>query len=127
MRKTLLLLATLPLLPGVAQLNAATYLAGTVGSMHSVSCGSQGKSHKRVQEMLCEQYVIHTDALDYVIRQELPKKVNVLPVGQQVYFRVKKNRMLVRGFTWNGQKIHDQEYVVISERQATSTAQPGAP
>jgi hypothetical protein len=127
MKKMLLLFAVLVLTPGVAELNAATYLEGEVVSMHSVPCGSQAKSHKRLEQMLCEQYLLHTDAMDYVIRQELPKEVNVLPVGQIVYFRVKKNRMLIRGYTLNGQKIHDQEYVVLSERQASGMATPGTP
>ena len=127
MRRILLLLAGFSLALAVTGLNAATYVEGRVASMHSVPCGSQAKSHKRVEQMLCEQYVLHTDVMDYVIRQEEPKKVNILPVGQDVYFRVKKDRMLIRGYTLNGQKIQDQEYIVLSERQAASTSVPGAP
>ena len=98
-------------------MKAASYAQGTIVSMESVPCGVQGKSHKRMAQMLCEQYAVRTDAVDYRIRQELPKRVDLLPVGQQVYFRVKQNRMLVRGFTLNGKRIKNQEYVIISQSQ----------
>lgn len=127
MKTILFLLLSVVIVPGLAKLNAATYTEGTVAWMHSVPCGSQGKSHHRVEQMLCEQYVVRTDTMDYRISQELPKKVNLLPVGQDVYFRVKKNRMLIRGYTLNGKKIKDQEYIVVSERQRTETEAPGSP
>lgn len=121
----LLLIASLA--PGLAELNAATYIEGRVASMQSTPCGAQAKSHKRTAELLCEEYVVRTDTMAYQIRQEVPKKVNILPVGQEVFFRVKKNRMLIRGYTLNGKKIKDQEYVVVSERQRMNTMAPGAP
>jgi hypothetical protein len=119
-KKILLLAIVLTLASGVAETNAATYLQGRVDSMHSIPCGTQAGHHHRQSQMLCEQYVIRTMSMAYVIRQEVPRKVNVLPVGQTVYFRVKKNRMLVKGYSLNGEKIKNQEYVVISERQASA-------
>jgi hypothetical protein len=127
MKRISFLLLIISLAPGLAVLNAATYLEGRVASMRSVPCGVQGKNHKRMERMLCEQYVVRTDTMNYQIRQELPKKVNLLPVGQEIYFRVKKNRMLVRGFTLNGKKIKDQEYLIVSQNQRMNAAAPGAP
>lgn len=127
MKRIMLLLLAAALAPGLAELNAAVYTEGRVASMHSVPCGFQGRGHHRTAQMDCEQYVVQTDTMSYRIRQEIPKKVNLLPVGQEIYFRVKKNRMLVRGYTLNGKKIKDQEYVVISENQRMSTEAPGAP
>lgn len=127
MKLLLFSLLAISLAPGVAELSAATYTEGNVASMHSVPCGRQGKSHKRVEQMLCEQYLIRTGTTDYQIRQELPKRVYLLPVGQGVYFRVEKNRMVVRGYTLDGKKIKDQEYIVISERQRLQSEAPGSP
>ncbi|MGH9327231.1 MAG: FAD-binding oxidoreductase [Terriglobia bacterium] len=127
MKRLIPLLVIFLIVPGLAELKAATYIEGNVASMHSVPCGRQAKSHKRVERMLCEQYVIRTDTMAYRIRQEMPKKVNILPVGQEVYFRVKKNRMVIRGYTVNGKKIKNQEYVVVSERQRVPGTVPGSP
>lgn len=127
MQRIILLLVAVTLAPGLAALKAAVYTEGRVASMQSVPCGFQGKGHHRTAQMDCEQYVVRTDTMNYRIRQEVPKKVNLLPVGQEIYFRVKKNRMLVRGYTLNGKKIKDQEYVVISQNQRMSAEAPGAP
>jgi hypothetical protein len=127
MKRIMLWLVAVSLAPGLAELNAAVYTEGRVVSMRSVTCGFQGKGHHRTAQMECEQYVVHTDTITYRIRQEVPKKVNLLPVGQEIYFRVNKNRMLVRGYTLEGKKIKDQEYIVVSETQGAGMEAPGGP
>jgi hypothetical protein len=124
MRRVVYFLLVLGLAPGLVQLKAAVYLEGRVGSMHSVSCG-ETKIHKGVAEVTCEEYTVRTDSMVYRIRQEVPKKVNLLPVGQEIYFRVQKNRMLVKGYTYEGKKINNQEYVVVSEHPRNGMAGPG--
>jgi hypothetical protein len=126
MKRITFLLLIIALAPGLAELNAATYFGGQVASMHSVPCG-ETKIHNGRAEVTCEEYTVLTDTMDYRIRQEIPKKVNLLPVGQEIYFRVQKNRMLVRGYTYNGKKIKDQEYVVLSANPRNGMAGPGAP
>lgn len=115
MKRIALLLLVVSLAAGLADLHAATYFQGKVASMRSLPCG-EAKIHHGMANVLCEQYVVRTDTMTYRIRQEQPKKVNLLPVGQVIYFRIKKDRMLVRGYTLNGQKIKDQEYIVTSEK-----------
>lgn len=122
MKTILFAVLAISLAPGAAELHAATYTQGRVASMHSVPCGRQTK-----KQQLCEQYLIRTDKLDYRIRQEKAKQVNLLPVGQAVYFRVKKNRMEIKGYTLNGKRINNQEYIVVSERQSAEGAGQGMP
>jgi hypothetical protein len=124
MKRTALLLLVICLAPGLAELNAATYLEGRVASLHAVPC-AQMKIHKGRAEALCEQYVIRTGAMTYKIRQVAPKKVNLLPVGQVIYFRVKQNRMHVKGYTLNGKEIKSHDYIVVSEHQRSGVAAPG--
>jgi hypothetical protein len=114
MKKLMLLLLIVPLASSLAELKAATYFQGRIASMRSVPCG-EAKIHNGMGKVMCEQYVVRTDTMRYRIRQEVPKQVNLLPVGQVIYFRIKKNRMLVRGYSLNGEKIKDQEYLVIAE------------
>jgi hypothetical protein len=125
MRRIGFLLFIIWLAPGLVQLNAAVYIEGRVASMYSVPCG-QTKIHKGKAEVTCEQYTVRTDSMTYRIRQQTPKKVNLLPVGQEIYFRINKNRMLIKGYTLNGKKINNQEYVILSERPRPGMAAPGA-
>jgi hypothetical protein len=125
MKRVALLLLMISVATCVAELNAATYFEGRVRSMSSVPCG-QTKIHKGRAEVTCEEYTVLTDGMRYRIRQETPKKVNLLPVGQEIYFRIKKNRMLIKGYTLNGKKINNQEYIVLSETPRPGMAPPGA-
>lgn len=117
-RKFVFLILVFSLVPGVAELQAATYVEGHVARMHSVPCGTENNNH------MCQAYVVRTDTMMYRIRQEKPKNQEILPVGQEIYFRVKKNRMEVRGFTLNGHKINNQEYIILSERQRGGRMMP---
>jgi hypothetical protein len=125
MKRVAFLFLIVSLAPGLAELNAATYFEGRVASMRAIPCG-EAKIHHGSAEVLCEQYVVRTDTMNYRIRQVVPRRVNLLPVGQVIYFRIKKDRMLVRGFTLNGKKIKDQEYTVVSEHPRGGAATSGA-
>jgi hypothetical protein len=127
MKRFALLLLIFAFAAAAGTVQAATYYhEGRVVAMQSVPCGSQGASHHRTKQMLCDEYTIRTDSAEYEIAQTLPKKVNLLPVGHHVYFRVKKNQMFVRGRAENGKKVKDQQYKVISENQR-GTMVPGSP
>lgn len=85
------------------------YDRGTLAEMSSVSCGYEEKSakgftgmllgtdsaHKNLRETLCQEYVLKSERVIYRIRPRSEKKVELLPVGQQAQFRIKKDRMLV--------------------------------
>jgi hypothetical protein len=44
-------------------------------------------------EKLCPQYVLRTDTMDYRVRPTDLKHPVILPVGQEVVFKIKKDRM----------------------------------
>src|SRR6266699_2150813 len=93
------------------------YQRGMIVSMSSVPCGSEVKRHKKTQELLCQEYVLRSDTMEYHIRQGEPKRTDLLPVGQETEFRVDKDRIRVR--VPGSDKEH--EYQVVSEAPRTDT------
>ncbi len=91
------------------------YERGMIVSMTSVPCGSQVKRHKKTQELLCQEYVLRSDTMEYHIRQGEPKRTDLLPVGLQAEFRLDKDRMRVR-VPGSGK---EREYQVVSEAART--------
>ena len=91
------------------------YARGMIVSMTSVPCGSQVKRHKKTQELLCQEYVLRSDTMEYHIRQGEPKRTDLLPVGLQAEFRLDKDRIRVR-VPGNGK---EREYQVVSEAART--------
>ena len=47
-------------------------------------------------EKLCPQYLLRTDDMDYRVRPMNMKHPEVLPIGQEVVFKIKKDRMLLK-------------------------------
>src|SRR5437016_658719 len=78
--------------------------------MESVPCGakqrglsglgtiwaSAGITHVNSDEKLCPQYLLRTDEMEYHIRPTDSKHPVVLPVGQEVVFKIKRDRMFVK-------------------------------
>ena len=91
------------------------YERGMIVSMTSVPCGNQVKRHKKTQELLCQEYVLRSDTMEYHIRQGEPKRTDLLPVGLQAEFRLDKDRMRVR-VPGSGK---EREYQVVSEAART--------
>jgi hypothetical protein len=56
---------------------------------------SVGITHINSDEKLCPEYLLRTDEMDYRIRPLNLKHPVVLPVGQEVVFKMKKDQMLV--------------------------------
>src|SRR5487761_188816 len=108
----------------VAELQAANYQEGRVVSMHSVPCGSQAMKHKTKVAVLCQEYTVRSDMMDYRILRQRQNHVNLLPLHQEIWIRVNKDQMLVRGFTLHGKKIKDQLYVVVSEHRPSDMSAP---
>ena len=57
---------------------------------------SAGITHVNSDEKLCPQYLLRTDDMDYEIRPTDGKHPVVLPVGQEVEFKLKNDRMMVK-------------------------------
>ena len=57
---------------------------------------SAGITHVNSDEKLCPQYMLRTDEMEYHIRPTNTKHAAVLPVGQEIEFKIKKDRMFVK-------------------------------
>lgn len=56
---------------------------------------SVGITHMNSDEKLCPQYLLRTDEMDYRIRPTDLKHPVILPIGKEVVFKIKKDRMFV--------------------------------
>lgn len=115
--------------------NPKPYLTGKLVQMDSVSCGmaeNDAKSvagemlgtdsgHKKTQEVLCQEYVLQTERVNFRIRPRDEKHPELLPIGEQAQFRLQKDKILlmVEGFD-----NKEREYTVVSmtPRSDASTA-----
>jgi hypothetical protein len=124
MRKTFLLLAvvvvSLVLGAGAAAAKDKE-MTGTIVSENSVPCGSEAKSKKQSVQMMCQEYVIRTDATDYHVRQEKEEHKALLPVNAPVELTLSKDKMK---FKVNGKGY---EMLVVSESAAPAGAPAAAP
>jgi hypothetical protein len=102
-----------------------SYDQGVLLSMQSTTCGAaenDGKtvageilgsdsSHKKTQEVLCQEYILQGDHITYRIRPKDDKHPLLLPIGQAIQFRIHKDKMYLRD-PEGDQKEH--EYTVVS-------------
>ncbi len=138
--KTRLYLAIL-LFASVAMANDhKNYEKGNLVQMESVACGyaeNSGKgiggailgtdsAHKKTKEMLCPEYVMQSQHIIYRIRPKDDKHPALLPVGEDVQFRIDKDKMRLRVPESDGK---EREYIVVSmtPRADTSTAKASEP
>jgi len=76
---------------------------------------SAGITHVNSDEKLCPQYLLRTDEMDYELRPTDGKHPVVLPVGQEVEFKLKNDHMLVK--VLDGDK-KTRSYKVVAMRPA---------
>jgi len=57
---------------------------------------SVGITHMSSDEKLCPRYLLRTDDMEYEIQPKDKKHAAVLPVGQEVVFRIKNDHMTVK-------------------------------
>ena len=84
---------------------------GSLTEMEAVACGTQEKggdgrlkaavlgtdsSQKNERPLLCQEYVLQSDSMEYRIRVKDEKHAVLLPVGQSAEFQLKKDYMLLR-------------------------------
>jgi hypothetical protein len=121
MRKTFLLLAVSFVLSVSTAAAKDKEMTGTIVSENSVPCGSEAKSKKQSVQMMCQEYVIRTDATDYHVRQEKEEHKALLPVNAPVELMLSKDKMK---FKVNGKGY---EMLVVSESAAPAGAPVAAP
>lgn len=106
------------------------YQTGKLLGMNSVHCGSTQKdsqsalgeiigsdsSNTKTQDLLCQEYVLQTDAVVYHIRPRDEKHPELLPVGGTAQFRIDKDKLLLRVDGVDGK---DRPYVVVSMKPRT--------
>jgi hypothetical protein len=120
MRKTFLLLAVVvvSLVLGAGVAAAKDQMQGTIVSENSVPCGSEAKGKKQTVSMMCQEYVIRTEATDYHVRQEKEEHKALLPVNAPVELTLSKDKMK---FKVNGKGY---EMLIVSESAAPAGAKP---
>jgi len=127
MRYRSLVLASMLLAATAYAKEPKAYLSGKLLQMDSVQCGvneKDAKKNKKSQEVLCQEYVVQTDQVEYHIRPTDEKHPALLPVGENAQFRLDKNKMMLR---MEGADTKEREYVVVSIKprsQSTADASP---
>jgi hypothetical protein len=117
MRQTFLLLAVLALSMTAGAKDKE--MSGTIVSENSVPCGSQAKG-KKTSDLMCQEYVIRTEATEYHVRQEKEAHKELIPVNAPVEMTLSKDKMK---FKVNGKSY---EMLVVSESAAPAAAAPAA-
>lgn len=101
------------------------YETGKIVSMQSVPCGSQTKGHKKTKALLCQEYILQTANTEYHVRQKQAKSAELLKIGQDAQFLIKKDQMRLRAALANG-KTQERQYQVVSVGPL-SASQPSTP
>ena len=142
MRSHLTLLLILGLAATALAKEPHHYHSGKLLQMASVPCGMAEKdaktltgellgtdsSHKKTEEVLCQEYVLESDTVTYRIRPRDDKHPVLLPVGQQAQFFLSKDKMILRVEDLDNK---DREYTVVSmmprETNTADASQPARP
>jgi hypothetical protein len=118
------LLAAAPLYAGGKKKNQSE--RAMLEKMEAVPCGAKQKGLSGLgsfwasvgitdvhsNEKLCPQYLLRSDDMDYQIRPKDLKHPEVLPIGQEVVFKIKKDRMLLK-VADGDKKTRDYEVVAM--------------
>ena len=75
---------------------------------------SVGITHVNSDEKLCPQYILRTDDMDYEIRPLEKKHPVVLPVGHEVIYKIKKDRMTVKVLDSGDNKTRTYQVVAMT-------------
>ncbi len=99
--------------------------SGTILQMDSVNCGTDQKSdkslageiigtdnsHQKMHTLLCQEYLLQTERLNYRIRPKDDKHPALLPVGAKAQFRIEKDFIKLSVEDLDGK---ERQYVVVS-------------
>jgi hypothetical protein len=94
--------------------------SGTIVSENSVDCGTKKQGHKAQTDLMCQEYVLRTDTMEYHIRQPKQKDQAMLPLNAPVQYTIDKDKMKL--------KVQGKSYqfLVVSEAAATPDAKQSA-
>ena len=101
---------------------------GMVEKMEAVSCGARQKgvtgfgaiwasvgiTSVNSKENLCPQYLVRTDTNEYEVRPTDSKHPDVLPIGHEGQFKIKKDHMLLTMGNSDGGDRKTRVYQVVS-------------
>jgi hypothetical protein len=104
--------------------------------MESVPCGakqrglsglgtiwaSAGITHMNSNEKLCPQYLLRTDEMEYHVRPTDDKHPVVLPIGHEVEYKIKGDRMFVK-VADGDQKTRTYQVVAMNPTNPDTSAQ----
>jgi hypothetical protein len=127
MKRAVLVFLIGSLCPLVARAKQPLYRTGLIVSMNSVPCGSEGKRHKKTLELLCQEYVVRTDTLEYHIRQQNQGHADLLPIGEQAEFRLVKDIMRLHVSEPDGKIGKEHNYLVTSILRRSGGAPDASP
>lgn len=101
--------------------------------MESVPCGAKqrglnglgsiwasvGITAVNSNEKLCPQYLLRTDEMDYEVRPKDTKHAEVMPIGQEVEIKLKKDQMQIK-IPDGGKTV---SFLVVAQRPASTDAE----
>lgn len=87
---------------------------------------SVGITHVNSDEKLCPQYLVRTDDMEYHIRPADNKHPVLLPIGQEVVFKIKKDRMYLKVPDGSDHKTRVYQVVAMTQANSDEDAQHSA-
>ncbi len=113
----------------------APYQTAKLLQMNSVHCGTAQKSDTsalgeiigtddrstRTQDVLCQEYVLETDSVDYHIRPRDEKHPEILQIGSIAQFRIEKDKLILRAAGMD----KERQYLVVSITPRSDSASSG--
>jgi len=114
----------------------APYQSGRLLQMNSVHCGTAQKSDTstlgeiigsddrstKTEDVLCQEYVLETDSVDYRIRPRDEKHPQILPIGSMAQFRIEKDKLILRAEGMD----KERQYLVVSITPRSNSASSDA-
>jgi hypothetical protein len=99
--------------------------SGTILQMDSMNCGTDQKSdkslageiigtdnsHQKMHTLLCQEYTLQTERVNYRIRPKDDKHPALMPIGVRAQFRIEKDHLKLRIEDADNK---ERDYVVVS-------------
>jgi hypothetical protein len=126
--RSLLLMSLLLIAPPIQAKGRRSYERAKLLSMDSVSCGyaekqaksvageilGTGSAQKKRHEVLCQEYVLQAEHIQYRIRPRDEKQTALLPLGEVAEFRINRDKLVLRVPEGDDK---EREYTVVSMTQ----------
>jgi hypothetical protein len=135
-RSKVMLCAVLGLATAAYAKDPKPYQSGKLLQMDSVACGTAEKDNqslagemlgtnsgsKKMQQLLCQEYVLQGEKVVYHIRPRDEKHPMLLAIGGQVQFRIEKDKLKMR----MEDSTKEFEYIVVSMAARTDSTAASA-